>query len=466
MCCPGFFNEFEGELAGDDFFVAPGHTMPGGADADGGDGTDAPLSVSDALLLAKTALETLRLKVVGEVSELSDKAGYKAVYFSLSDSKSKLPCLMWRSRYDAGGVDLQLGEQVELEGKFSVYPVRGDLQFYVDRIDPVGEGRLRMEVARRARALAAEGLMSEARKHPLPDWPQRIALVTSPQGAAVQDVLRTLARRWPLATVALFGVQVEGAGAAESIVAGLKAADRADAEVILLVRGGGSYENLLPFSEESVARTIAGANTPVVTGIGHEPDTSIADLVADVRASTPTAAAEAVSPEATQVQALLQQDARRLARALNQRLERDAARLRFLQERPCLQDPQSLFAVQMQSVDTLRARLERAMEQALRRTQDVLEHVRGAFSAAGLHMLDEPETQLRLLTARLEALSPLKVLSRGYSCALNPETGAIVGSITQVEVGDDLALRLADGELLTTVRAKKEPARVQERMEL
>jgi len=451
MCCPSFYNELDGEMAGDDFFVEPGRQRAGGD-------PDAPLSVSDALLLAKTALETLRLRVVGEVSELSDKAGYKAVYFSLSDSKGKLPCLMWRNRYDASGVTLQLGEQVELEGRFSVYPTRGDLQFYVDDIEPVGEGRLRMEVARRAKALQAEGLMDSARKRALPAYPERIALVTSPQGAAVQDVLRTLARRWPLSRVLLFGVQVEGAGAAESLVAGLKAADQAAADVILLARGGGSYENLLPFSEESVARAIAEAQTPVVTGIGHEPDTSIADLVADVRASTPTAAAEAASPDGALLRARLEQETRRLVSALSNRVERDAARLRHLQERPCLQDPQGLFAVQMQSVDLLTERLQRATELRLRGAQEAFDYQCRAFLRTGERLLDGPVAQTRLFAARLDALSPLKVLSRGYAYASLPATGAFINSVSQVELGDELALRLSDGELRACVTAKEEQA--------
>ncbi len=422
MISTGFFNELDGELSGEDFFVAPS-----------GAPEEAPLSVSDALQLAKTALESLRLRVVGEVSELSDKAGYKAVYFALSDGKGKLPCLMWRNRYDAGGVQLQLGEQVELEGSFSLYPVRGDLQFYVDHIEPVGEGRLRMEVARRAKALQAEGLMDDARKQALPAYPQTIALVTSAQGAAVQDVLRTLARRWPQARVLLCGVQVEGVGAETSIVAGLRAADGAGADVVLLVRGGGSYENLLPFSEESVARAIAAMRTPVVTGIGHEPDTSIADLVADLRASTPTAAAEAVTPDAADLQAWLAQSARRLATGLGNRVARDEERLRHLRERPCLRDPQNLFAVQMQSVDLLTGRLERAIPLRLQAAAD----------------------QLAFQSARLDALSPLKVLARGYAYATLPATGAIVKSIAQVEPGDALALRLADGNLMTTVNTKE-----------
>jgi len=452
MTSPSFFNELDGELSGDDFFVEPDD----GGDVSGvASGPDAPLSVSDALLLAKTALESLRLRVVGEVSELSDKAGYKAVYFALSDGKGKLPCLMWRNRYDASDTTLQLGEQVELEGAFSVYPVRGDLQFYVDHIEPVGEGRLRMEVAQRARALQAEGLMDVARKQALPDYPTRIALVTSPQGAAVQDVLRTLARRWPVAQVLLCGVQVEGAGAAESIVAGLQAADTVGADVILLVRGGGSYENLLPFSEEAVARAVAAARTPVVTGIGHEPDTSIADQVADLRASTPTAAAEAVSPDGAELRTQLFLGARRLATALNNRVMRDAERLWHLQERPCLRDPQNLFAVQMQSVDLLTERLERAIPLRLVRADEALSQQRNALGRAGERLLEGPGTQMRLLAARLEALSPLKVLARGYAYATLPQTGAIVKHIAQVEVGDELALRLADGKLQTTINAKE-----------
>jgi len=176
------------------------------------------------------------------------------------------------------------------------------LQFVVRQLEPAGEGRLRMQVAELARRLEAEGLMSPERKRRIPSHPSRIAVVTSPRGKAVHDVLRTLRRRYPLAEVLVAGVAVEGDGAPSEIVEGLRVAAAAQPDVVLLVRGGGSYEDLMPFNAESVARAVVASPVPVVTGIGHEPDTSIADMVADLRASTPTAAAESVAPSVEELE--------------------------------------------------------------------------------------------------------------------------------------------------------------------
>ena len=254
------------------------------------------LSVSAAMGLAKNALEEVVVRLVGEVSEVNDKPGYKAVYFTVKDEKASLPCMMWMNRYQASGVALSVGALVELTGRFSLYAAKGRMNFDVFSVSLAGEGQLRLQVANLARELEAMGLMDPARKRPLPAYPETIGLVTSPRGAAVHDVLRTLRRRYPLARILFAGVPVEGPGAADGLVDGLAKVVFAGAEVVLLVRGGGSFEDLMPFNDRRLARTIAACPVPVVTGIGHEPDTSIADMVADVRASTPTAAAEAVAP--------------------------------------------------------------------------------------------------------------------------------------------------------------------------
>ena len=245
------------------------------------------LSVSAAMGLAKNALEEVVVRLVGEVSEVNDKPGYKAVYFTVKDEKASLPCMMWMNRYQASGVALSVGALVELTGRFSLYAAKGRMNFDVFSVSLAGEGQLRLQVANLARELEAMGLMDPARKRPLPAYPEAIGLVTSPRGAAVHDVLRTLRRRYPLARILFAGVPVEGPGAADGLVDGLAKVVFAGAEVVLLVRGGGSFEDLMPFNDRRLARTIAACPVPVVTGIGHEPDTSIADMVADVRASTP-----------------------------------------------------------------------------------------------------------------------------------------------------------------------------------
>ena len=254
------------------------------------------LTVSAAMALAKGALEGIVITIIGEVSEVSIKPGYKAAYFTVKDSSAALPCMMWNNRYKQAGFDLAVGQLVELTGRFTLYAAKGRMNFDVFTVSLSGEGRLRMQVAAIAKKLASEGLTSPERKRPIPKFPERIGLVTSPRSAVVHDVLRTMRRRFPVAEVVLAGVPVEGVNAAAGIIEGLRCVVSSGVEVVLVVRGGGSFEDLMPFNDEALARAIAACPVPVVTGIGHEVDTSIADMVSDMRASTPTAAAEAVSP--------------------------------------------------------------------------------------------------------------------------------------------------------------------------
>ena len=228
-----------------------------------------PLSVSQAMALAKNALESCTVTLVGEVSEVSVKPGYKAAYFTVKDTAASMPCMMWMNRFRSEGIDLRVGQLVQLTGRFTVYAPKGRMNFDVFSLSAAGEGDLRQRVADLARRLSAEGLMEASRKRALPGMPRTIGLVTSPHGAAVHDVLRTLRRRWPLSNILLAGVMVEGVNAPAEIVEGLRVVVEAGAEVVLLVRGGGSFEDLMPFNDERLARTIARCPVPVVTGIGH-----------------------------------------------------------------------------------------------------------------------------------------------------------------------------------------------------
>lgn len=309
------------------------------------------LSVSGAMALAKGALEGVVVRLVGEVSEVSNKPGYKAVYFTVKDERAALPCMMWNNRFNAAGIALRVGQLVELTGRFTLYAPKGRMNFDVFSLSLAGEGRLRQQVAELARRLEAEGLMDPGRKRPLPAYPLAIGLVTSPRGDAVHDVLRTLRRRFPLSRVVLAGVAVEGAQAPAGIVEGLRRVVEAGVEMVLVVRGGGSFEDLMPFNDERLARTIARCPVPVVTGIGHEPDTSIADMVADVRASTPTAAAEAASPSRESLERHFAARARSLSVCAERALERAAADVRRCATRPLFRDAQLLFSVEAQTLD-------------------------------------------------------------------------------------------------------------------
>ena len=435
-----------------------------------------PLSVSGAMALAKGALEGVVVRLLGEVSEVSAKPGYKAVYFTVKDERAALPCMMWNNRYHAAGVALRVGQLVELTGRFTLYAPKGRMNFDVFSLALAGEGDLRLKVADLARKLEAEGLMDPGRKRPLPAYPLAIGLVTSPRGDAVHDVLRTLRRRFPLSRVLLAGVPVEGAQAPAGIVEGMRQVVEAGAEVVLVVRGGGSFEDLMPFNDERLARTIARCPVPVVTGIGHEPDTSIADMVADVRASTPTAAAEAASPSRESLERHFSARARSLAACAGRAVERAEAEVRRFSTRPLFRDPQLLFAAEAQtldlaserlsraipanverdalSVERQRERLSRVLPVAVERARADATRARTRLAACGGSLVGRFSQEAAVAAARLHDLSPLSVLGRGYAVARTPE-GAVVRSVCGVSAGDAVDVSLADGVLACRVEGTR-----------
>ncbi len=455
-------------------------------------------SVTQAMDAAKRGLEQIRLRVIGEVSQVTDAARYKAVYFDVRDEKASMPCIMWRNVYRASGVALAQGMLVEMEGRFSAYPARGSLQFSVSRLALAGEGDLRVQVARIAAKLKAEGLMDPSRKRRIPALPRRIALVTSPHGKAVHDVVRTLRRRYPLAELLFFGVKVEGDDAPAQMSAAIEAvaSARPAPDVVLLVRGGGSYEALMPFNDEGLARTVAACPVPVVTGIGHEPDNSICDMVADLRCSTPSTAAEgATRISADELGSKVANAKRLLAQALVHRLEAAAHRLDRVRLRPVWQDERYVLGSFAQSLDELSMRLSRAIPDALARDEQRVELAAGrlvrlapavlerdarrlelarqrlmsagtalgkaetrelrssqeALLRAGPAVVEAARAQVAVHAARLDALSPLKTLSRGYSITYARDGKTIVDSVGKAAPGDAVRVQLRDGQLACTV---------------
>lgn len=430
------------------------------------------LSVTAALALAKGALEGVTVRLIGEVSELSNKPGYKAVYFTVKDKQSALPCMMWNNRYAASGVRLEVGNLVELTGRFTLYAAKGRMNFDVFSLSLAGEGNLRLQVANLAQKLQAEGLMDPARKRPLPLYPERVGLVTSPRGDAVHDVLRTMRRRFPSAQIVFAGVTVEGKTAPSEMIRAMESVFSAGVEVLLLVRGGGSYEDLMPFNDEGLARAIAEAPVPVVTGIGHEPDTCIADMVADVRASTPTHAAMAVSPAWQEVEEALSRKARTIQLALHRSLDQRELRLHALAQRPLFTDSSYLFASEFQGLDWNAERLSKALPTCLHADQLKLEALKERFSQAlptalssnaqilqisrtkliglGKNFLPRFGAEMSLAASRLHDLSPLTILSRGYAITRN-ESGSIIKTVEHTSVGSTVHVSLSDGELDCTV---------------
>ncbi len=404
------------------------------------------LSVTEAMTIAKRALEGLRMRVVGEVSDAKDSPGWKAVYFKLRDEGAAMQCLMWRDAYERAGLELRDGMLVEVSGGFTAYPPKGQMQFQVRSVEAAGEGVLRMRVAALARELEAEGLMRAERKRDLPAFPARIGLVTSPRGAAVHDVLRTLRRRFPVAEVVLAGTAVEGEAAAAGLVAALeRVSSEAGVEVVVLVRGGGSYEDLMPFNDESLARAIAGCPVPVVTGIGHEPDVTIADMVADVRGSTPTAAAEAVAPSTGDVDARFASLARMLAMGLRDTARVAGQRVSVAASSPALRDPRTLLAVASQRTDLTSAGLTRAIPRALDSARAGAAGAVSALRAAGTRMVGRGSDALGLAAARLSSLSPLGVLARGFAVCYDEAGTTVVRSAHDISQGDKVRVRMHDG---------------------
>ena len=430
------------------------------------------LSVKQALALAKGRLEQVRVTVEGEVSEVSDKPGYKAVYFTLTDEDAALSCLMWKGEYAKCGVQLRQGMLVQISGSFTLYVAKGRMNFIARSIKLAGEGDLRMRVAMLARKLEAEGLMDPSRKKPIPRMAQKIAVVTSPRGKAVHDVLRTLRRRSPQVEVYVVGVPVEGEAAPAAIVNGLQVADASDADVILLVRGGGSYEDLMPFNDERVARAVAACVHPVITGIGHEPDNSIADMVGDVRCSTPTAAAEASALELRLLAESLGRASKRMETAVSAKIAAGGERLAALASRPVLRDPSyataslamrldadadrlsaaipGALAAKRHALEQAQLRLHSALPGLVAGSRQRLERAQGSLASAGTHLLDAQRSALAVSAARLNDLSPLAVLGRGYSIAYD-DAGHVVSAVDQARAGEGLAVQVADGRINCTI---------------
>lgn len=403
-------------------------------------------SVSAAIAMTNSILKDHTFVIEGEVSELSNKPGYKAVYFTIKDEDASLPCLIWKDKYRASGVDLRIGLKVQISGKFNIYAPKGRMNFNAFHMVLAGLGDLQARVAMLAEKLRKEGLMAPSRKRALPYLPVNIGLVTSPNGAVVHDVLRTLRRRYPLARVIFAGVNVEGARASKEMAEALMKVAATEAEVILLVRGGGSLEEFMPFNDETLARTIASCPKPIVTGIGHEPDTTIADMVSDFRATSPTGAAEAVSPTTEELFDLLTSRADRLSSSLMNRISRSRVFIEGIASRPLFKDPSLLYSSEMQSIDVFQDKMDFLAKTLLRRDTHSVELASLDLVRIGRSLLTVHQSQAAVATSRLHDLSPLKTLERGWSIARD-EQGAIVKSVSQVDPDDLISVQLIDGAL-------------------
>jgi exodeoxyribonuclease VII large subunit len=410
------------------------------------------------------------LWVQGEISNLAQPASGHC-YFTLKDPGAQVRCALFRQRRRLLAFEPTNGQQVLVRARLTLFETRGEFQLRVEHMEPAGEGALRLELEHRKRRLAALGLFDPAAKRPLPPLPRQVGLITSPSGAAVHDLLTVLARRLPLVPILIYPVPVQGDGAAAAICAALALANRrAECDLLILARGGGSLEDLTAFNEEAVARGIRASTIPVLTGIGHEIDLSIADLAADQRAPTPSAAAELAVPAAQGFRVQLEGLQRRLRARLAALRAGSENRLETLRRRLRLCHPESRLAQQVQAADRLRLRLEQAMRRRLSIAGTALRARRAALRAAAPHrrlqerrlrlhalaqrleaqgpsLVTDRRRHLAAIAGRLDALSPLAVLQRGYAIATRAADGSVLRSAATVAVGERIFLRLGQGRL-------------------
>jgi exodeoxyribonuclease VII large subunit len=420
--------------------------------------------------------------VQGELSGVSRPASGH-LYFTLKDARAQVRCALFKPKSQLLRFRPLDGAQVMLRARLTVYEARGDYQLIVEHMEEAGEGALLRAFEELKARLAAEGLFDAARKRPLPRLLQRIAIITSPSGAAVRDVLSVLRRRFPLLQADVLPVPVQGSGAAALIADMLARADRAGRyDALLLTRGGGSLDDLQAFNDESLARAIVASRTPVISAIGHEVDFSIADFVADLRAPTPSAAAELITPDIVELQAQLARRRSQVERSLQRSLETRAQRVDGLQRRLALQRPEARLARNRSRLLETTLRLHAAQHSALLRRRErsavlaarllsthpqrrlatlsvALRALRARREAGIARSLERNRARLALLVRALHAVSPLATIARGYAIVLDEDSGRLLRRAADASAGQALRIRWSDGELTArvTTPGRREP---------
>lgn len=418
-------------------------------------------------------LQFQQLWLVGEVSNFVAAASGHW-YFSLKDQAAQVKVAMFKQANRYATVRPQNGQQVLIRARISVYEPRGEYQLLAEFIEPAGAGLLKQQFEQLKAKLAAEGLFAPERKRPLPINPRRVGVITSPTGAAVRDIITVLARRAPGIELIIYPCQVQGETAAAQLRNMLSTAIRRnEVDVLIIGRGGGSIEDLWCFNDEALARAVADCPIPIVSAVGHEIDFALTDFVADIRAATPSAAAELVSPDQSQYLTALTQLQQRLSRAVRRQLAQQQPRLMQLQQRLQQLHPQRRLEQQQQRLDELQLRLQRRMQQHLQTArrqhsylQQSLQHLSPAkaikqqqlqlqqlakrLQQAQQQQLKYSSQQLARLSAQLHTVSPLATLARGYSISFDSQQQALTSS-AQLKVGDAISTRLAQGSFSAVV---------------
>ncbi|MBS1197231.1 MAG: exodeoxyribonuclease large subunit [Proteobacteria bacterium] len=387
--------------------------------------------------------------VTGEISNLT-LAASGHIYFALKDDGAQVRCVVWRNKAQILGWRPENGQRVDVRALVTLYEPRGDYQLNVETMRRTGQGELFRRFLELKAKLEGEGLFDPAEKRPLPAFPRRIGIITSPQAAALHDVLTTLQRRAPHVNLTLYPTPVQGDGAAASVAKALAIAGQDGNDLLILCRGGGSIEDLWAFNEEVVARALHASPIPVICGIGHETDFTIADFAADCRAPTPTAAAELASPERDALLARLDQLKKQLSAAALRRLMDAGQRLDWLAGR--LVHPKDRLLRQQEALDRLQARMVAALIRQAEQRRHRLQSLALRLCHASQSVLTLPTRRLENLAASLKQLDPLAVLERGYA-VVHSEDDNIVRDASVLSSGQGLRITLARGKIKATVNA-------------
>lgn len=396
------------------------------------DPVNASISVSQLNRRVKDLIEQgiARLWVEGEISNWSRPASGH-IYFSLKDDSAQVSCAWFRQRQRGPAVGFKNGDRVLAFGRVSIYETRGNYQFIVEQLEPAGEGVLKRRFDALKKKLEDEGLFDSGRKRDLPALPERIGVITSPSGAAIRDILSVLERRFPAVPVLIYPAAVQGDAAPGELLDALQTAVRRDeCDVLIMTRGGGSLEDLWAFNDEQLARAIADCPLPVISAVGHEIDFTIADFVADVRAPTPSGAAEIVVPDQSEWLHRIAVFASRIARVGQRAIEDRAQQLDWLGRRLAASSPIATLQRSISTLSQLRTRLATA--------------ARNAISGASHN--------IALLARALNSVSPLATLDRGYAIVKHESSGRVLVDAADVEPGEDIRAQLSRGQLLATVK--------------
>lgn len=376
-------------------------------------------------------------------------------YMTIKDEGAAIQAVMFRSDAAKLRFRLQNGMKVVARGRISSFPKSGQVQLYLADMMPDGAGALHMQFEQLKEKLYAEGLFDPMHKRQIPPFPERVGLITSPSGAAIRDMLRILARRWPMARIELYPSLVQGNAAPADLVRALQLANqKGTAEVLVIGRGGGSLEDLWAFNEECVARAIYESRIPVVSAVGHEPDVTISDFVADLRAPTPSGAAELIAPNAEDVRQTLTLLQRRMKTAMGKKYDQHSLRLEALNKRLMVRTPLQYLRDRSQLVQEFNKRLKRSMQSRMNEKGIAVDYAVRNMEASMQHILIQQRARLTQSCAALDALSPLKVLSRGYAVVQN-RRGDVVTAADRLVTGESICVRFAKGQSICEVREIK-----------